>query len=196
MADIRVTSSGREPAIAFTGHTQPLSWIAPTAPACDRYRLRQQRPPSWREAEYARRRFRTAATHPPTSRPHGRSSLSCRATHADQSRGSSLKVYSTEESLGYAGDLSMSLDPLYASTRTLPIPQRDTGLPWYPTQEGERLQLGPTTYANPFAVDHLPGAVGWRIDQWHGDRFFGGHQVQPHPAGVGQKCTPAESTKP
>jgi ribonuclease BN (tRNA processing enzyme) len=35
---------------------------------------------------------------------------------------------------------------------------------WYPTQEGERLRLGPTTYACSFTVDHLPGAVGWRIE--------------------------------
>ena len=57
MTDIRITFLGQEPAIASTGHIRPLSWIAPMAPSADRYRLRQQRPPSWRDAEYAGRTF-------------------------------------------------------------------------------------------------------------------------------------------
>src|SRR5215813_6490870 len=35
---------------------------------------------------------------------------------------------------------------------------------WHPIAEGERVQLGPTTSGCPFLVDHLPGAVGWRIE--------------------------------
>jgi ribonuclease Z len=79
--------------------------------------------------------------------------------------GPPIKVYSTAETLSYAGRL------LHVSRPALRIDQEAAYTPeglevfrWFPTQEGERVQLGPTTSAYPFLVDHLPGAVGWRIE--------------------------------
>lgn len=35
---------------------------------------------------------------------------------------------------------------------------------WLPAQEGQRVQLGAATHAAPFPVDHIGGAVCWRIE--------------------------------
>jgi ribonuclease BN (tRNA processing enzyme) len=79
--------------------------------------------------------------------------------------GPPIKVYSTEESLVYAGRLiQVSRPALRVDQDAAYTPEGRPVLQWYPTQEGRRLQLGPTTYACAFAVDHLPGAVGWRIE--------------------------------
>jgi ribonuclease BN (tRNA processing enzyme) len=79
--------------------------------------------------------------------------------------GPPIKVYSTEESLVYAGRLiQVSRPALRVDQDAAYTPEGQPVLRWYPTQEGRRLQLGPTTYACAFAVDHLPGAVGWRIE--------------------------------
>jgi ribonuclease BN (tRNA processing enzyme) len=76
-----------------------------------------------------------------------------------------IKVYSTEESLVYAGRLiQVSRPALRVDQDAAYTPEGHPVLRWHPTQEGERLQLGPTTSACAFAVDHLPGAVGWRIE--------------------------------
>jgi ribonuclease Z len=76
-----------------------------------------------------------------------------------------LKVYSTEESLVYAGRLlHVSRPALRIDQDVVYTPEGHEVFHWYPTQEGERLPLGPSTYACAFAVDHLPGAVGWRIE--------------------------------
>jgi ribonuclease BN (tRNA processing enzyme) len=76
-----------------------------------------------------------------------------------------IKVYSTEESLVSAGRLlHVSRPALRIDQDTVSTPEGREVFRWYPTQEGDRLQLGPTTYACAFAVDHLPGAVGWRIE--------------------------------
>jgi ribonuclease BN (tRNA processing enzyme) len=76
-----------------------------------------------------------------------------------------IKVYSSEESLLYAGRLiQVSRPALRVDQDAAYTPEGHPVFRWHPTQEGERLQLGPTTYACPFAVDHLPGAVGWRVE--------------------------------
>jgi ribonuclease BN (tRNA processing enzyme) len=76
-----------------------------------------------------------------------------------------LKVYSTEESLIWAGRLmQVSRPALRIDQEAAYTPEGHAVLQWYPSQEGERLQLGPTTYACAFMVDHLPGAVGWRVE--------------------------------
>jgi ribonuclease BN (tRNA processing enzyme) len=80
-------------------------------------------------------------------------------------QGPPMKVYATEETLISAGRLmhvsrpALRIDQDAAST-----PEGHEVFRWYPTQEGERMPLGPTTFACPFLVDHLPGAVGWRIE--------------------------------
>jgi len=79
--------------------------------------------------------------------------------------GPPVNVYSTEETLIWAGRLCQVARPaLKIDQDGAHTAEGHTVLRWYPTQEGERLQLGPTTYACPFAVDHLPGAVGWRVE--------------------------------
>jgi ribonuclease BN (tRNA processing enzyme) len=76
-----------------------------------------------------------------------------------------IKVYSSEESLLWARRLcQVSRPALQIDQDAAHTPEGQAVFRWYPTQEGQRLQLGPTTYASSFAVDHLPGAVGWRIE--------------------------------
>jgi ribonuclease BN (tRNA processing enzyme) len=76
-----------------------------------------------------------------------------------------IKVYSTEESLIWARRLcQVSRPALQIDQDAAYTPEGHAVFQWHPTQEGQRVQLGPTTYACPFAVDHLPGAVGWRLE--------------------------------
>jgi ribonuclease Z len=76
-----------------------------------------------------------------------------------------IKVYSTEESLIWARRLcQVSRPALQIDQDAAYTPEGHAVFRWHPTQEGHRVQLGPTTYACPFAVDHLPGAVGWRLE--------------------------------
>jgi ribonuclease Z len=76
-----------------------------------------------------------------------------------------IRVYSSEESLIWARRLcQVSRPALRIDQDAAYTPEGQAVFRWFPTQEGERLQLGPTTYACSFAVDHLPGAVGWRIE--------------------------------
>jgi ribonuclease Z len=76
-----------------------------------------------------------------------------------------IKVYSSEESLLYAGRLlHVSRPALRIDQDVVTTPEGHEVFRWYPTQEGAPLQLGPSTSAWAFAVDHLPGAVGWRIE--------------------------------
>jgi ribonuclease Z len=78
---------------------------------------------------------------------------------------SPIRVYSSEESLVYAGRLlHVSRPALRLDQDAAYTPEGQAVFQWHPSQEGERLQLGPTTYAWAFAVDHLPGAVGWRLE--------------------------------
>jgi ribonuclease BN (tRNA processing enzyme) len=79
--------------------------------------------------------------------------------------GPPINVYSTEESLIWAGRFCQVARPAFRIDQDAAYtPDGHAVFRWHPTQEGERLQLGPTTYACLFAVDHLPGAVGWRIE--------------------------------
>ena len=76
-----------------------------------------------------------------------------------------MHVYSTEETLIHARRLcQVSRPALRIDQDAAQTLEGKTVLRWYPTQDGERVQLGPSTYASPFLVDHLPGAVGWRVE--------------------------------
>lgn len=76
-----------------------------------------------------------------------------------------LRVYSTEETLISARRLCQVARPaLRIDQDSAQTPEGHVVMQWHPTEEGERVQLGPTTSACPFLVDHLPGAVGWRIE--------------------------------
>ncbi len=80
-------------------------------------------------------------------------------------QGPPIHIYSTEETLVWTQRLCQVARPaLRIDQDGAHTQEGHTVLRWHPTQEGERLQLGPTTYACLFAVDHLPGAVGWRIE--------------------------------
>jgi ribonuclease BN (tRNA processing enzyme) len=80
-------------------------------------------------------------------------------------QGPPMKVYSTEETLIWARRLcQVSRPALRIDQDAAYTPEGQAVFRWYPTEAGERFQLGPTTYAWPFPVDHLPGAVGWRIE--------------------------------
>ena len=79
--------------------------------------------------------------------------------------GPPLHVYSSEETLVWARRLCQVARPaLRIDQDGAHSAEGHTVLRWRPTEEGERLHLGPTTHAWPFAVDHLPGAVGWCVE--------------------------------
>lgn len=80
-------------------------------------------------------------------------------------QGPPLQIYSTEETLVSARRLCQVARPaLRIDQDSAQNQEGQVVMRWHPTAEGERIQLGPMTSASPFAVDHLPGAVGWRIE--------------------------------
>ena len=80
--------------------------------------------------------------------------------------GPPLRVYSTEEALEGARKLCMT------SRLNLASVDQDGAytaegrqvLRWEATQDGRWVQLGATTRATAFPVDHISGAVGWRVE--------------------------------
>ena len=79
--------------------------------------------------------------------------------------GPPLQVYGTEDGLAWAARLCQVCRPgLRVNQDGARTPDGHQVFSWRPTQEGAQVQLGPTTYASPFAVDHVPGSVGWRVD--------------------------------
>ena len=76
-----------------------------------------------------------------------------------------LKVYSTEESL-------QRVQSLFRATSITHVVDQDgvttaDGQPivgWQPCQEGLAVRLSDSVWATPFAVDHIAGAVGWRVE--------------------------------
>lgn len=80
--------------------------------------------------------------------------------------GPPLRVYGTEEALEGARKLCL------ASRLNLASVDQDGActaegrqvLRWDPTQDGRWAQLGANTRASAFSVDHITGAVGWRIE--------------------------------
>ena len=76
-----------------------------------------------------------------------------------------LRVYSSEQSLEALKQLCRATAPPLLVDQD--GAQRSDGrqvFRWCPTQEGNRVQLGPTTVASSFLADHMPGAVGWRVE--------------------------------
>ena len=79
--------------------------------------------------------------------------------------GPPVQVYGTEETLVATRRLCQVTRPaLRIDQDTAQNQEGQVVLQWHPTAAGERVQLGPTTAGWPFLVDHLPGAVGWRIE--------------------------------
>jgi ribonuclease Z len=80
--------------------------------------------------------------------------------------GSPLRVYGTEEALA-------TVRRYCVATRPLAIRVDQEGawtfsgrrvIRWDPTEPGQRIGLGDTTWASPFPADHISGAVGWRVE--------------------------------
>ena len=79
--------------------------------------------------------------------------------------GPPLPVYSAEVSL-------QRVQHLFRATSITHVVDQDgvttaEGRPivqWQPCQEGRKIQLGDAVWASPFTVDHIPGAVGWRVE--------------------------------
>lgn len=77
-----------------------------------------------------------------------------------------MRVYATEEAMEGARKLCLT------SRLNLALVDQDGAyttesrqvLRWDPTQDGRWAQLGPTTRASAFSVDHISGAVGWRVE--------------------------------
>jgi ribonuclease BN (tRNA processing enzyme) len=79
--------------------------------------------------------------------------------------GPPLQVYGTEETLVSTRRLCQVTRPALRMDQDQAQNQEgQVVMQWHPIAEGERVQLGPTTSGCPFLVDHLPGAVGWRIE--------------------------------
>tara|TARA_B100000315_G_scaffold252072_1_gene288095 strand:+ start:459 stop:1283 length:825 start_codon:yes stop_codon:yes gene_type:complete len=80
--------------------------------------------------------------------------------------GPPLRVYSTEEALE-ALRLYCRATRLRAINVDLDGATTNNGHPvfrWHPTEPGHRVDLGATTWASSFPVDHISGAVGWRVE--------------------------------
>ena len=80
--------------------------------------------------------------------------------------GPPLRIYSTDESLD-------ALRSLCESTRMRSVSidkegaKDQEGRPvfrWLPTPSGHAVELGASTHASTFPVDHIDGAVGWRVE--------------------------------
>ncbi len=80
--------------------------------------------------------------------------------------GPPLRVYSTDESLD-------ALRTLCQATRMRSISVDKEGakdqegrpvFKWRPTLAGNAVELGPTTHASSFPVEHVEGSVGWRVE--------------------------------
>ena len=80
--------------------------------------------------------------------------------------GPPLRIYSTDESLDALRSLceatrmrSISIDKEGAKDQAgRPVFQ------WLPTPSGHAVELGASTHASSFSVDHIDGAVGWRVE--------------------------------
>ena len=99
--------------------------------------------------------------------------------------GPPLDIYSTDEALEWARRLCQVTSP------SLVVDQdgaRTQGghqvLLWHPIREGEKVRLGVATHASSFAVDHISGSVGWRVESdevavvFSGDTRFSSNLVE------------------
>ena len=91
-------------------------------------------------------------------------------------QGPPLQVYSTEEALEAVRDLcgatrltSISINKEGAKNR-----EGHDVFRWHPIELGHQLQVGSTTSASSFPVDHISGAVGWRVDSAGASVIFSG----------------------
>ena len=79
--------------------------------------------------------------------------------------GPPLRVYSAEESL-------QRVQSLFRATSITHVVDQDgvttsDGHPivrWQTCQDGKAIQLHDKVWASPFTVDHIPGAIGWRVE--------------------------------
>lgn len=79
--------------------------------------------------------------------------------------GPPLEVYGTEETLEEVRDLyRVTRRALKVDLDGAVTAGGQTVLRWHPTEAGQRVALDGTVLAFPFPADHIPGAVGWRIE--------------------------------
>ena len=79
--------------------------------------------------------------------------------------GPPLEIHCSEQSLEYVKLLFRVASPSIAITQDgAHNAQGSHVAAWRPADPGERVELGTGTYASCFPVDHIDGAVGWRID--------------------------------
>jgi ribonuclease BN (tRNA processing enzyme) len=89
---------------------------------------------------------------------------------------SPLRVYATEEAMNGVKRLCGAVRLNTPEVNDQGAYNRDGRqvLEWAPTDTGQAVKLGPTTQAYSFAVDHIPGAVGWRIESGNQAVVFSG----------------------
>ena len=82
------------------------------------------------------------------------------------SQGPPLHIYSTEPSLEALRALcgAILLRGLTVDREGGRSHDGNQVLKWHPTPSGHSVELGTTAHANCFPVDHIEGAVGWRIE--------------------------------
>jgi ribonuclease Z len=81
-------------------------------------------------------------------------------------QGPPLRVYSAEESLAALRSLCTATEMRALSIDNEGARSRNgyQVFQWRPKEPGQEIELGPSTFAWSFAVDHIPGSVGWRIE--------------------------------
>ena len=81
-------------------------------------------------------------------------------------QGPPLRVYSTEESLEAIRNLcrAIILRSITVDREGARSKEGHQVFQWHSTESGHHLELGSNTSASSFPVDHISGAVGWRVD--------------------------------
>ena len=81
-------------------------------------------------------------------------------------KGPPLHVYGTEETLEAVRQVCQAtrLRGITVDRDGAKSSEGDPVMRWNAFEPGQRLELGPTTWACCFTVDHVSGAVGWRVE--------------------------------
>ena len=86
--------------------------------------------------------------------------------HRNDAESPPLHVFSTEEALNRLGKVCQAtqLNVPSADQKGAYLTDGRSFLTWTAVESGQWINLGPSTRASTFLADHIPGAVGWKIE--------------------------------